>query len=162
MGVSGAGKTTVGEALASELGWRFYEGDDFHSAHNVELMASGHPLTDEDRAPWLAALAKLISNVIDDGGHAVLACSALRHQYREELTNGGLLRGRVAFVFLEVSPEVLDTRLRERTGHYMTAKMLDSQLRTLEAPRDAIRVDGTLPVDEIVKRVIERTGARSS
>jgi gluconokinase len=158
MGVSGAGKTTVGQALANELGWTFYEGDDFHPPRNIEKMAAGKPLTDEDRAPWLAALRTLIDETLARGGRAVIACSALRHGYRKRLTPDGQQRASVKFVFLDVPVAVLRERLRERRGHFMTDALLDSQLATLEPPRNALRVDGTRPVDEIAGDVRRRLG----
>jgi carbohydrate kinase (thermoresistant glucokinase family) len=159
MGVSGAGKTTVGQALAKELGRTFYEGDDFHPPRNIEKMAAGQPLTDKDRAPWLATLRQLIDDCLTRGERAVIACSALRHQYRKLLTPEGPRGESVTFVFLDVPVDVLRARLRERKGHFMTDALLDSQLATLEPPRSAIRVDGTRPVDEIVREVRRRLGA---
>jgi gluconokinase len=156
MGVSGAGKTTVGKALAAELGWTFYEGDRFHPRSNIEKMSAGHPLTDEDRAPWLAALRQMIDDVIAGHERAVLACSALRHQYRKALTPTGPDREAVQFVYLEVPESVLRQRLASRSGHYMSAAMLPSQLATLEPPRRAEEIDGTLPVQEIVRQIRER------
>jgi gluconokinase len=155
MGVSGAGKTTVGKALAAQLRWKFYEGDDFHPRTNIEKMTAGHPLTDADRAPWLAALRRVIDGIIARQEHAVLACSALRHQYRKVLTPAGPDREAVRFVYLEVPKDVLHQRLATRQGHFMSAAMLDSQLATLEPPRRAEAIDGTLPVDEIVRQIRE-------
>lgn len=158
MGVSGAGKTTVGQALARELGWTFYEGDDFHPPRNIEKMAAGQPLIDEDRAPWLAALRKLIDDVLARGERALIACSALRHRYRKQLTPEGPQRESVKFVFLDVPVAVLRERLKERRGHFMTEALLDSQLATLEPPRNALQVDGTRPIEEIVREVRRRLG----
>jgi gluconokinase len=158
MGVSGAGKTTVGQALASELGRMFYEGDDFHPPRNIEKMAAGQPLTEEDRAPWLAALRKLIDAVLARDERAVVACSALRHRYRKQLTPEGRQGESLRFVFLEVPVAVLRERLRERLGHFMTEALLDSQLATLEPPRNALTIDGTRPVEEIVRDVRRRLG----
>jgi gluconokinase len=155
MGVSGAGKTTVGHALARELGWAFYEGDDFHPPRNIEKMTAGQPLTDQDRGPWLAALRTLIDDLLARDERAVIACSALRHQYRKQLTPEAQPQS-VKFVYLDVPVAVLRERLRERRGHFMTAALLDSQLATLERPRNAIRVDGTRPVEEIVRDVRRR------
>jgi len=156
MGVSGAGKTTVGRALARALGWPFHEGDAYHPAANVERMARGQPLTDEDRAPWLAALHDLIARSLASGEHGVLACSALRERYRAALVPASAPAGTVRFVFLDVPAEVLRARLEHRAGHYMPPSLLPSQLRTLEPPRDALRVDGTEPPDAIV-RVVRST-----
>jgi gluconokinase len=156
MGVSGAGKTTAGRALAAALRWKFYEGDDFHPRTNIEKMTAGHPLTDADRAPWLAALRQLIDGIIARQEHAVLACSALRRQYRQVLTPDGPDGEAVRFVYLDVPKKVLHDRLAMRQGHFMSAAMLDSQLATLEPPRHAETIDGTLPVDEIARQIRER------
>jgi gluconokinase len=156
MGVSGAGKTTIGRALAESLGWPFHEGDDFHSPANLERMASGHPLTDADRAPWLLAIRQLIDGILQRGARGVVACSALRHRYRKTLTPEGSARDAVRFVDLEVPKEILRHRLSTRTGHFMTQALLDSQLAALERPTRAEIVDGTLAVDDIVREVRRR------
>lgn len=134
MGVSGAGKTTIGEALAIALGWPFVEGDDFHPQANVDKMARGEPLDDDDRAPWLAALAAKMRTLAD----GVVACSALREKYRDVLR----VRDDVRFVLLDVSRVELERRLQSRRGHFMPASLLDSQLATLEHPSDALVIDG--------------------
>lgn len=157
MGVSGAGKTTVGRALSAALGWPFVEGDDYHPASNVEKMRHGIPLTDADRAPWLARLRGVIDETIAKGGHAVIACSALREAYRQELTPPRPV-GAVRFVLLDVPEDVLHARLAHRVGHYMPASLLGSQLATLERPADALCVDGTLPPETIVRRIREAFG----
>ncbi len=159
MGVSGAGKTTVGRALAAALGWPFVEGDDYHPASNVDKMRHGIPLTDADRAPWLARLREVIEEVIARGGHTVIACSALRESYRRALQPRDAPAGTVRFVLLDVPEAVLRSRLEHRVGHYMPASLLGSQLATLERPADALCVDGTLPPDEIVRRIRESSGA---
>jgi len=154
MGVSAAGKTVVGRALANALAWRFVEGDDYHPAANVEKMKHGIPLNDEDRAPWLAALHRLIAEAAAHNDHAVVACSALKHAYRDVLR----LRDEpqaVRFVYLDVPEQVLADRLAHRHGHFMPPSLLKSQLETLEKPRDAFCVDGTLPVPEIVQRIMD-------
>lgn len=158
MGVSGAGKTTIGRALATGLGWTFYEGDDYHPPRNIEKMSAGQPLADEDRAPWLSALRMLIDDLLARDDRAVIACSALRHEYRKRLTPAGGQRESVRFVFLDVPAATLRQRLRQRQGHFMTDALLDSQLATLEPPRNAIRVDGTQPVAEIVRHVRQQLG----
>lgn len=152
MGVSGSGKTTVGTALARRLGWPFLEGDDFHPAANVAKMAAGHPLTDADRAPWLAALRRRIDEVLRDGESAVIACSALKHSYRSALAGNDT--DAVRFVQLDVPVEVLRERLEHRQGHFMPASLIGSQLATLEPSRTALRVDGTLPVEKIVDQIV--------
>jgi len=137
MGVSGAGKTTVGQLLASQLGWAFADADDYHSATNVEKMRTGIPLTDADRAPWLETLRVLIARWIAAGKNAVLACSALKHTYREQLQ----LSAEVKIVYLKGSPSLLQQRLRSRLGHFMTEQMFASQLAALEEPHHAVVVD---------------------
>lgn len=155
MGVSGAGKTTVGQLLASRLGWEFADADDFHSASHVEKMRSGVPLTDADRAPWLESLRELIAAHVEAGKNLVLACSALKRSYREELK----ISSDVKLVYLQVKEEVLHQRLRERIGHFMTERMLDSQLRTLEEPTQALVIDGDLPPEQCVAEIIAKLSA---
>jgi gluconokinase len=130
MGVSGSGKTTVGIALGTALGWPFVDGDTLHPAANVAKMAAGHPLTDADRAPWLAAIAGLMDKWAAAGGDGVIACSALRRAYRDVLRRDG-----ARFVFLDVDRSLLAARLAHRHGHFMPAALLDSQLATLEPPQ---------------------------
>lgn len=154
MGVSAAGKTEVGRALAATVGWRLIEGDDYHPASNVEKMAHGIPLTDDDRAPWLAALHHAIADVATRNDHAVVACSALKHSYRERLRLSDAPDA-VRFVYLDVPAPILAERLAHRHGHFMPPSLLESQLETLEKPRDALRVDGTLPVPEIVRHIVD-------
>lgn len=154
MGVSGAGKTEVGRALADAVGWGFVEGDDYHPASNVEKMAHGIPLNDADRAPWLAALHDTIADTVARDDHAIIACSALKHAYRKTLRLADHPYA-VRFVHLDVPESVLAARLRRRTGHFMPSSLLRSQLQTLETPHDAFCVDGTLPVHGIVRRVVE-------
>lgn len=129
MGVSGAGKSTIGRRLADELGWDFEEGDGLHPAVNVAKMAAGEPLTDEDRMPWLARVREWIDAEIADGRHGVITCSALKRAYRDLLR-----RPEVLFVYLEVPRAELARRLESRRDHYMPASLLDSQLEALEPP----------------------------
>ena len=152
MGVAGAGKTTVGNLLASQLGWEFADADDYHSAANVEKMRHGIPLTDADRAPWLQALRALISNWLSAHKNAVLACSALKQSYRDILQ----ISPEVWIVYLRVSPEVLHQRLRERHGHFMTEAMLQSQLADLEEPKGAVIIDADALPAAIVAEIIGR------
>ena len=137
MGVSGAGKTTIGQLLASQLGWEFADADDYHSASNVEKMRSGIPLTDADRAPWIATLRSLIAGWIKAEKNAVLACSALKRTYRETLQ----VSAEVKIVYLKGSPKLLQQHLHSRLGHFMTEQMLASQLAALEEPDHAVVVD---------------------
>jgi gluconokinase len=152
MGVSGAGKTTVGQLLASELGWAFVDGDDYHPAENVEKMRNGIPLTDADRAPWLKTLRALIASSVAEKKNIVLACSALKRAYREALQ----VAPEVRVVYLRGSTQLLHERLRARRGHFMTERMLDSQLAALEAPEDAVVVDVDRPPDGIVAEIRAR------
>jgi gluconokinase len=163
MGVSGSGKSTVGVRLAQRLKREFAEGDNFHPAANVMKMASGHPLTDEDREPWLEAISAWLDSELASGRKAVLACSALKRRYRDRLRRPG-----VRFVYLRVSEEELQRRVKRRTGHFMPPSLLDSQLADLEPPQDdedAITVDATNPdasVDAIIAALkaekLEATG----
>lgn len=134
MGVSGCGKTTVGESLAQKLGCPFYDGDDFHPPENIAKMANGMPLNDDDRYPWLARLHDLLAAHLGKGETAVLACSALKIKYREQLQqdNEGL-----RFIFLQGDFDLILGRMSERAGHYMKADMLRSQFEALEAPDPA-------------------------
>ena len=150
MGVAGAGKTTIGQLLAAQLHWLFADADDYHSPANIAKMRAGIPLTDEEREPWLETLRMLITGWIVSGQNAVLACSALKHSYRERLR----VATETQFVYLKVSPEILRERLRARHGHYMTEKMLASQLATLEEPQQAIVVDGDGTPDEIISEIL--------
>jgi gluconokinase len=138
MGVSGSGKTTIGQQLAQELGWPFYDGDDFHPPANIDKMRRGVPLSDDDRASWLTALRRLIDDALAAERSAVLACSALKQAYRDRLAGG---RPEVTFVYLKGSYELIRQRLLERQGHFMRAGLLASQFDTLEEPTDALTVD---------------------
>jgi len=158
MGVSGSGKTTLGMRVAKTLAWEFADGDNFHSAANIEKMAHGIALTDEDRAPWLAALQRLIEEWLVAGKGGVLACSALKAGYRDELK----VNSQVVFIYLKASPELLRKRLRARSGHYMKAGMLESQLETLEEPKDAIVVDVSGPIEQTVRTILQAIGKSES
>jgi gluconokinase len=139
-GVSGAGKTRLGCALAAELGWDFADADDYHSEANVAKMRAGTPLDDGDRAPWLAALRVEIERRFVLGGRPlVLACSALKKSHRDVLVGGD--GGRVRLLFLDGPRELITERLVARAGHYMPAALLDSQLAALERPAGALRID---------------------
>ena len=137
MGVCGSGKTTIGEALAQALGWPFFDADDFHPEANVAKMASGQPLTDADRWPWLDGIAAAMQRVLAGGGHAVLACSALKEAYRIRLQRAGDVR----IVYLKGDEATIAARLAERQHKYMPASLLPSQFAALEEPADALVVD---------------------
>lgn len=159
MGVSGVGKTAVGQRLAAVLGWRFRDADDFHSAESIAKMAAGVALTDEDRWPWLERLRVLIRGALESGEDVVLACSALRRAYRERLT---VDPARERWVSLWAPREVIAARLARRKGHYMPATLLDSQLATLEAADDALKVDVSADLDAIVAHLIQELGLQRS
>jgi gluconokinase len=147
MGVTGAGKTTVGRRLAAELGWQFHDADDFHPAANKAKMHAGIPLTDDDRWPWLRALRMVIEQALAEGTSAVVTCSALKRAYREVLSDG--LAG-VQYVHLTGDNRVLANRLASRRGHFMNPALLESQIATLEAPAGALDVDVALSPPEQV------------
>lgn len=153
MGVTGTGKTTVGEALAARTGWPFADADDFHSAANRAKMHAGIPLTDEDREPWLECLHQQILTWLRDGVNGILACSALKESYRAELTDGTGPRA-VHFVFLSGPPELIRQRMEARHGHYMPESLLPSQLATLEPPQDAIQISIEQTVPAIVDQIL--------
>ncbi len=134
MGVSGAGKTTIGEALAHRLGWPFIDADDHHPPENVAKMAAGTPLEDEDRWPWLDKLNRILRHE----KNAVIACSALKETYRERLTDG---LANLKIVYLHGTPELIRSRMKARPHRYMPASLLDSQFATLEPPARAIGID---------------------
>ena len=142
MGVCGCGKTTIGEALAQALGWPFFDADDFHPEANVAKMASGQPLTDADRWPWLDGIATAMQRVLAGGGHAVLACSALKEAYRIRLQRAGDVR----IVYLKGDEATIAARLAERQHKYMPASLLPSQFAALEEPADALVVDIRLSI----------------
>jgi len=156
MGVSGCGKTAIGKALASKLGWDFYDADDFHPPANIAKMANGIPLNDSDRTPWLASLHELISSSLIRNQPGVLACSALKERYRQQLLAGN---PNVLIVHLKGSYDLIWSRMTARPGHYMKPAMLQSQFNALEEPRNAVIVDISLSVDEIVERILSEGGS---
>ena len=151
MGVSGCGKTAVGIRLAHELGWPFYDGDDFHPRENVEKMSNGIPLDDEDRTQWLAALHEMIVTHLAQDQSMLMACSALKQKYRDQLAGGNT--GTV-FIYLKGDFDLIFERMRMRSGHYMKAEMLRSQFDALEEPNDALLVDVNQSLDVIVDQII--------
>jgi carbohydrate kinase (thermoresistant glucokinase family) len=148
MGVSGCGKTTIGQRLSSMLDIPFYEGDDFHSEANVNKMANGIPLTDEDRKSWLSSLADLIRGKLEKGHYGILACSALKEKYRQQLM---VDPGKVIFIYLKGDYGVIRSRMMSRKNHYMGLQMLRSQFQTLEEPQDIF----TIVVDQSSDRIVE-------
>ncbi len=154
MGVSGSGKSTVGEALARRIGWRFEDGDGFHPPANVAKMKAGHPLDDDDRRPWLEAIAAEIDRVAAAGGHVVIACSALKRAYRDLLVHG---RRDTRIVFLDGSEALIAKRLAKRKGHFMPPGLLASQFAALEPPaadEHVITVSIDADVETIVSDIV--------
>ena len=155
MGVTGAGKTTVGRALAEALGWEFHDGDELHSEESKRKMHLGFALDDADRAPWLAALRKLIQSMLMEGRNGVVACSALKQSYRDEIV---VDPKSVKVVYLKGSKEIIAERLSHRSGHFMNTDLLQSQFDTLDEPRDAIIVDVSMAPEAIVSAIRARLG----
>lgn len=149
MGVAGVGKTTVGTLLAKQLGWKFADADAYHSPGNVKKMASGIPLTDADRQPWLGLLREAIQSWITNRQDVVLACSALKESYREYLSVDPAVR----FVFLNGPRPLIEERIRQRTGHYMHRELLESQFETLEQPAGIPKIDVSAAPPEIVREI---------
>jgi len=158
MGVTGCGKSTIGRRLARRLACAFYDGDDFHSAENVEKMRQGVPLTDEDRWPWLDRLRELGEEMLTRGRSAVIACSALRASYRERLLpRETALAAKVVFVYLRISPELARERLAVRRNHYMPPSLVESQFAALEEPvegRGVIVLDGSEPLKGLLHKAM--------
>ena len=146
MGVTGVGKTTVGQALAGQLRWRFADADNYHSAANIAKMRAGIALDDADRAPWLRSLHHAIVEWLSRSENVVLACSALKNSYRELL----VVDRRVRLVYLRGTFEMISRRLGHRMGHYMNPTLLHSQFSTLEEPPDGLVVDANQTVPKIV------------
>jgi gluconokinase len=157
MGVSGSGKTTVGEGLASRLGWRYADADQFHPPSNVAKMSAGQPLSDEDRWPWLKAIAAEIDRMRQAGKHLVVGCSALKRAYRDVLVRG---HDDIRLVYLEGMPALIADRLGRRKGHFMPPGLLTSQFKTLEPPTPdehpiTVSIDRTADaiVDDILRQL---------
>jgi gluconokinase len=154
MGATGAGKTTIGTMLAAQLNWQFADADAFHPPANIEKMSKGIPLNDADRAPWLAAMRKAILEWIAAGNNVVLACSALKRAYREELRASP----EVKIVYLKGNYELLAERIRHRHGHFAGEGILAGQFADLEEPEDAITVDAAKSPEEIVAEIRKQPG----
>ena len=162
MGVAGSGKTTVATLLARHLGTEYAEADQFHPEANIAKMSAGTPLTDEDRWPWLEAIRDWLSAEADAGRSGVVTCSALRRSYRDLLRTA---RGRVCFVHLDGSPELLAERMAHRSGHFMPTSLLPSQLATLEPLDDdepGFTLDVTSTLEQIVDEILARTRLSSA
>lgn len=158
MGVSGAGKSTIGRSLAQRLGWEFLDGDGFHPPANVAKMAAGHPLDDADRWPWLDAINDYARAAAQAGRSTVLACSALKGAYRDRLANGV---PDIVFVHLSGSRELIASRLAARSGHFMPPALLASQFAALEEPgADAISVDVSPPPEKVADAIVDRLNQR--
>lgn len=164
MGPAGSGKSLIGERLAATLGWPFYEGDAFHPPANLARMHAGHPLTDADRAPWLAALAAVIARAVADATPAVLTCSALKRAYRRALVPADAATGAVRFVYLRADAALLAARLAHRPAHFFAPALLASQLSTLEPPDAAgepapvLTLDASYAPDELVREIRHAVG----
>jgi gluconokinase len=154
MGVVGAGKTTVGSLLAGQLGWKFADADDFHSPSNVEKIRRGIPLSDDDRRPWLERLRAEISGWVAEGRNVVLACSALKRCYRQELEIGP----EVQFVYLKGSASLIAQRLRSRNGHFADEQILASQFADLEEPEAVVTAEADSTPRDIVHDIRLKLG----
>jgi gluconokinase len=155
MGVAGAGKTAVGEAVAQRLGWTFVDADDLHPPENIRKMSRGTALTDADRLPWLQQVHEVMVRHASAGRSAIIACSALKQAYRDLLLSG--VAG-AELVYLRGTPEVLERRLRQRPGHFFDPSLLSSQFQTLEEPREGVVVDADRPLEEVVADVLTALG----
>lgn len=158
MGVSGSGKTTVALGIARAMGWRFAEGDEFHPQANVDKMARGEPLTDEDRWPWLRLIGDWVSETVSRGESAVVTCSSLRRAYRDLLREG---RPEVRFCHITGDADLIEERMERRTGHYMPPSLLPSQLSTLEPleadePGVVVSTEGT--PEQVLDRALRALG----
>jgi len=153
MGVSGSGKTTLGRALAQKLGWDFFDADEFHSPENIVKMTDGIPLSDSDRAPWLAALHDQLYSTLSAGRHPVLACSALKETYRTQLLAG---MERIVVIYLKGSYDLIWSRMSTRMGHYMKPEMLQSQYDVLEEPEDAVALEVEMPLKDMIDTIAKK------
>ncbi len=154
MGVSGSGKSTVAQALASITGWQFAEGDAYHSEISRTKMSAGVALSDEDRIPWLVRLHDVLRHWHASGQSGILTCSALKQCYRDALTEG-LPADAYRLVLLEGTREIFEERLSKRSGHFMNPALLASQLATLEVPQDALRVSVQQSPAQIAQKILD-------
>ena len=152
MGVSGSGKTTIGQKLSAQLNWPFVDGDSLHSATNVAKMAAGIPLSDEDRAPWLQSIHDVMEGWLMQHESGIIASSALKEKYRQIL----ITSPEIKLVYLRGSYDLIYSRMQHRPGHYMKPEMLQSQFAALEEPMDAIVVDIAAPAEEIVANIRQK------
>ena len=153
MGVSGSGKTTIGEKLAESLGYKFADADDFHPQENIEKMRNGIALSDKDRLPWLQKMQDVIKQHLLENTNIVITCSALKASYRQMLL---INHESVKLVYLKGSFELIHKRLKERLNHFMSEKLLKSQFEILEEPLEAIKVDISQPLEVIVQEILEK------
>lgn len=156
MGVSGSGKSTIAKLLSDRLDCKFYDADDFHPSTNIDKMNRGIALTDSDRQPWLAKLQQLISNTLKNNQQGILACSALKAEYRQILQNN---QPHVIFIYLRGDYDCIQSRIQQRQGHFMSAALLRSQFDILEEPKDAIIVDVSLEPKAIVEQILNKIRA---
>ncbi len=152
MGVAGSGKTSVGKMLSEKLGWKYYEGDNYHPKENVEKMSHGIPLNDEDRIPWLLKLRTIIEDALSNGESIILSSSALKEAYRKILK----VNDQVKFIYLKGSYELIEARMKMRKDHFMKPGMLKSQFEALEEPADAIAIDIDQPLEKIVENILQK------
>ena len=152
MGVSGTGKSTVGKLLGDRTGWAFYDADDFHSSANIDKMNRGIPLTDRDRLPWLEDLQQLIQTTLANNQTAILACSALKSNYRQILRHNS---SEVVFIYLQGDFQCIQSRIQSRSEHFMNSNLLKSQFDTLEEPENAIIIDVSLAPEAIVEEILQ-------
>jgi len=152
MGVSGSGKSTVGKSVSKELGWKFYEGDEYHPVENVQKMKNGIPLNDEDRLPWLHSLRKIIVDTIEEQENIIISCSALKESYRNILK----VNKQVEFIYLKGNFDLIRERMEKRTDHFFKPELLKSQFETLEEPQEAIEIDISVPAGSTIKDVVNR------
>lgn len=153
MGVSGTGKSTIGKLLGDRTGWNFYDGDDFHPQTNIDKMNHGIALSDCDRLPWLETLQQLITQTLAQNDHGILACSALKSQYRQILQGG---HSNVVFIYLQGDYDCIQSRIQQRQGHFMNSDLLRSQFDTLEEPQNALVVNVALTPEQIVQEILNQ------